>query len=213
MDDRLALYEYPPTRSNRVKWALEELDIAYESVIVDLAAGAQNKPDYRSLHPLGRVPAVRSAHYSLFESVAIVMQLFDEHPDKGFAPEVGTADRAAYYQWCVFAAAELDPAIMTVFDNAMRPLAAMRPPGRQHDPVAAQYGRVAFDECAQALTAALGDGPYVLGERFSGADIAVGHSCDMARRVGLIDEFPVLLAYLDRLGARPAHQRVYARAT
>lgn len=209
MGESIELFEYPPTRSNRVKWALEELGIAYRSVVVDLAAGEQNQPDYRSLQPLGCVPAVRSPHYTQFESVAIVMQLVDEHPDSGLAPAVRTPGRAAYYQWCVFAAAEIDPAIMAVFDNAMRPLEAMRPPGRQHDANAAGYGRAAFNACARALSAALAKGPYILGERFSGADIAIGHSCDMARRTGLIGNFPELDAYLDRLGERPAHRRVY----
>lgn len=209
MSEGIELFEYPPTRSNRVKWALEELGIAYRSVVVDLAAGEQNRPDYRSIQPLGCVPAIRSPVYTQFESVAIVMQLADEHPDRGLAPAEGTPERAAYYQWCVFAAAELDAAIMAVFDNAMRPLDAMRPPGRQHDPVAAGYGRAAFGDCARVVSAAVAKGPYILGEAFSGADIAVGHSCDMARRTGLIDEFPDLKTYLDRLGERPAHRRVY----
>ena len=84
------LYEFPPTRSQRAKWALEELGIAYSSHVVDLPAGQQNTDAYRALHPLGVVPALRTDDYTIFESVAIVLQLIDEHPEKKLAPAVGT---------------------------------------------------------------------------------------------------------------------------
>ena len=126
------LYEFPPTRSQRAKWALEELGIAYSSQVVDLQAGQQNSDAYRAIHPLGVVPALKTGAYTMFESVAIVLQLIDEHPEANLAPAPGTPQRAAYYQWCVFAGAELDPALMMYFDNAMRPLEAMRPPGAAH---------------------------------------------------------------------------------
>ncbi|MDA1090570.1 MAG: glutathione S-transferase [Proteobacteria bacterium] len=103
------LYEYPPTRSQRAKWALEELGIEYSSNMINLQEGQQNSDAYRAIHPLGVVPALKTDTYTIFESIAIVLQLIDEHPEQNLAPAVGTPERAIYYQWSVFACAEVDP--------------------------------------------------------------------------------------------------------
>ncbi len=120
----IELYEYPPTRSQRAKWVLEELGASYSSRTVVLHDGEQNTPDYRAVHPLGFVPALRTGDYTIFESVAIVLQLIDEYPSAGLAPPCGSVQRAHYYQWSIFACAELDPALMMFFDNTLRPLEA-----------------------------------------------------------------------------------------
>jgi glutathione S-transferase len=203
------LYEWPPTRSQRARWALEELGVEYKSHRIDLPEGQQDSHDYRAVHPLGVVPALRTDGYTIFESVAIVLQLIDEHPEMNLAPTVGTPERAAYYQWSVFACAELDPAIMMYFDNTMRPLDHMHPPGTQHDPALADRGRRDFAARARALSKALSDGDYLLGNAFTGADILVGHSCFMATFTGLIGGHPTLEAYYKRLQQRPAYQRAY----
>lgn len=203
------LYEWPPTRSQRAKWALEELGIDYTSELVDMMAGQQNSDAYLAIHPLGVVPALKTGTYTMFESVAIVMQLIDEHPGSGLAPVPGSPERAAYYQWCVFAAAELDPAIMLYFDNKLRPLEYMRPPGSPHDPNMAAKGKRDFANRAEILSKALQDSEHLLGSGFSGADILIGHSCFMATVTALIDVYPELQAYHERLRQRPAYQRAY----
>lgn len=204
------LYEWPPVRSQRAKWALEELGIDYSSHKVNLLEGEQDREAYRAIHPLGVLPALRTESYTMYESVAIVMQLIDEHPESGLAPALATPARAHYYQWSVFAAAELDPALMMFFDNSMRPLEGMRPPGRQHDATFAGYGRQEFAARAEAVSEALAGREHLLATGFSGADIVVGHSCFMAMHMGLLGDFPVLQAYYERLQQRPGHQRAYA---
>ena len=207
----IELYEWPPLRSQRAKWALEELGVAYESRPVNCYEGEQNAAAYRAIHPLGVVPALRTERYTIFESVAIVLQLIDEHPETGLAPAPGSAARATYYQWSVFAGAELDPAVMLFFDNTQRPLEAMRPPGAQHEPRLAERGRWEFETRAEVLSEALDGRDHLVGSGFTGADILVGHSCFMARRVGLMTgQYPVLEAYYARLQERPAHRRAYS---
>jgi glutathione S-transferase len=203
------LYEFPPTRSQRAKWALEELGIGYTSRIVALPEGQQNSQQYRAIHPLGVVPALKTDTYTIFESVAIVLQLIDEHPEKKLAPAAGSPERATYYQWCVFACAELDPAVMMFFDNTLRPLEHMRPPGTPHDAKLAACGRSNFAARAGILSKALGDRDHLLGSGFSGADIVIGHSCFMATYMGLLGDHPVLEAYYERLRQRPGHRRAY----
>ncbi len=206
----IELYEWPPTRSQRAKWVLEELGLEYKSHLVDLNTGSQDQATYRELQPLGAVPALRTDGYAMFESVAIALQLIDENSQPNLAPKVGSAERAAYYQWCIFACAELDPPIMQVFDNSMRPLSAMRPPGTQHDPGLAERGRAEFAERAAVLSKALQGRHYLVGDVFTGADLLIGHSCFMATVTDLIGPFPVLQSYYDRLKERPAFQRAYA---
>ena len=205
----IELYEYPPTRSQRSKWALEELGIEYTSHTVNLAERQQDSNAYRAIHPLGVVPALKTDDYTIFESVAIVLQLIDEYPEKKLAPAVGSPERAEYYQWSVFACAELDPAVMMFFDNTMRPPEHMRPPGQKHNAELAALGRHDFETRAEVLSTALNDREHLLGSGFSGADILVGHSCFMATHMGLIGGYPVLEAYYARLKQRPGHQRAY----
>lgn len=89
------LYEWPPTRSQCAEWILDELGVAYSSERVGMMAGQQNSAAYRYIHPLGVVPALKTYRYTMFESVAIVMQLIDGHPENGLAPAPGSPERAA----------------------------------------------------------------------------------------------------------------------
>lgn len=206
----LELFEWPPTRSQRIRWVLEELELEYSSRPVNLMKGEQHESDYRAIHPLGAVPALRTDSYSMTESGAILLQLIEDHPEKGLAPEPGTADRAAYYQWSFFACGELDPAVMLYFDNTMRPKEAMRPAGSDHEPALARKGKQDFDERAEMLSTFLQGREFLVGDSFSGADILIGHSCFMATATGLISEYPVLQSYYEGLQTRPAYQRAYA---
>jgi len=65
--------------------------------MINMHEGQQNSDAYRAIHPLGVVPALKTDNYTIFESVAIVLQLIDEHPEKNLAPAVGTPERAYYY--------------------------------------------------------------------------------------------------------------------
>lgn len=197
------LFEWPPVRSQRAKWALEELQIDYASTLINLPEGQQNTESYRAIHPLGVVPALKTETYTMFESVAIVLQLIDEHPEKKLAPAVGSPQRARYYQWCVFACAELDPAVMMYFNNTMRPS------GAAHDANLAERGKNDFAARADMVSKVLSDNDHMLGSDFSGADILIGHSCFMAKHMGLIRDFPVLESYYGRLQQRPAYKRAY----
>jgi len=199
----IELFEWPPTRSQRAKWVLEELGVPYKSSDVNLLQNEQQGEPYRKIQPLGVVPALKTPNYSMFESVAIVLQLIDECPEKKLAPSVGSAERAMYYQWCVFAGTEMDPAIMLYFNNSMRPS------GPKHDPKLAERGRDDFKIRAEILSNTLKAREYLLGNSFSGADILIGHSCFMARHVGLMDQYPILDSYHNRLQKRPAYQRAY----
>jgi glutathione S-transferase len=198
------LYEFPPARSQRAKWALEELGVRYDSHMVNLMEGAHKTDDYRKVHPLGVVPAYKTDTYTLIESVAIVLQLIDEHPTPKLAPSMGTPQRAIYYQWCIFGPAELDGPLTVVTQNEL-----FLPVDRR-DAAAAKHGRALFAPRAQMLSDALQNRDYLLREGFSGADIVIGYNCFWATFTGLLNDYPVLQQYLARLQGRPAFQRAFA---
>ncbi|MGH1541227.1 MAG: glutathione S-transferase family protein [Arenicella sp.] len=196
-------FEFPPTRSNRVKWALEELEIDYASHIVDFYTGEQQSPEYRTIHPLGHVPVYSTDHYSMHESVAIVLQLMDEYSERGFSPALKTPERAEYYQWCVFSSAELDPALFDIMKHTMHL------PEDQRVVEIAERALSRFAQRADMLSEVLENRDFILGSAFSGADIVLGYCCNWAAYVGQIAAHPVLLDYYARLQQRPAFKKVF----
>src|SRR5258708_12897549 len=94
----MKLYEFPPTRSIRARWTLQELGVPFESVIVNLMAGEHRKPEFLKLNPAGKLPVLVDGDLVLTESVAIVLYLAEKHPEKGFIPR-DLAARARLYKW------------------------------------------------------------------------------------------------------------------
>jgi glutathione S-transferase len=157
------LFEFPPTRSNWAKWTLKELGVTYDCQTVELLKGEQNNDAYRAIQPLGPVPALKTDGYTIFEYVAILLQSIDEHPDQNLGPPPSGPERGLYYQWASFAAGEVNPAIILVFDNTTRLLNGMRPARSQHDPAMAEKGRYEFGRRAAILTDALNGRDYLEG--------------------------------------------------
>lgn len=188
----IVLHYAPHTRAGRVRWLLEELGVPYELRRRVLYADDTASPAYRALHPLGKVPALELDGACMIESGAMLVHLADRFADRGLAPAIDAPARAAYLQWVFFATTELDPAVVALYDR--RDDAAARP---------ALVGR--FDAAADAVAAPLADGrPYLLGDAFSAADVAVGAALGWARGLGVLDPHPTLIEYGRRVGARPA---------
>src|SRR6187399_2467928 len=107
MASKIRLYEFPPTRSIRVRWTLQELGLNFESVNVDLRTGAHREPDFLEINPAGKLPVLIDDDLVLTESVAIVLYLGEKYPDRGFVP-TDLQQRAEMYRWLMFAATELE---------------------------------------------------------------------------------------------------------
>jgi glutathione S-transferase len=187
-------------RPIRVAWTLEELGEPYEITTIthEEAKGEQ----HRARHPLGRVPVLEDEEGFVFESAAICLHLADLHPDGGLAPAPGIHERALLYQWTIFAPAELEPPLI---ESAMQ---------AQRDPDRAAAARRRFDEAADAVSSALDGNEYLVGGRFTVADVLVGSTLAFTERIGFADELPANLRdYLARLTQRPARQRAVERIT
>jgi glutathione S-transferase len=193
----MRLYWSPRTRSLRALWMLEEAGVPYERVLVDIQNGGQNDPAFRKVNPMGKVPAFEDGAAQLAESAAICAYIAERCPEARLAPPLGDPARGRYFHWLFFAPGCIEPALAQKFANFEMPTTA------------AGWGD--FNRVFNVLEGALADGPWILGEAFSAADVMIG--CDLlfaVERFKIVDRRPVFDAYLQRCHARPALQRAIA---
>jgi glutathione S-transferase len=186
-DRPITLYYAPATRANRVRWLLLELGVPFELVRVDRAAGQQRSAELLAVSPLGQVPALRHGDVVMIESCAIVTYLADVFLDRGLAPAVGSPESAAYLQWLFYVPGTLEPPLVELWKK----------PG---DAAA----KASLDRALDVLSAHLRGREYLVADRFSAADIAIGSCLAWARGLGLLEGRDVLLDYGRRVGSRPA---------
>jgi glutathione S-transferase len=194
----LKLYYIPKTRSSRARWMLEELGVDYE--LVRMTFEDARAAEYRKLHPLGAVPALKDADTTVFESAAIIAYLADRFPEKGFAPPISSPQRGTYYQWIIYSMATLEPCITAFVAHTSK-----RSPSERL-PVVAEEARADFIAAARPVEEALRKHPFLLGDNISAADVVLGSVMNWADTCKLIKDFPALQAYLQRLRERPAFQ-------
>src|SRR6266481_7332948 len=107
MEYTMKLYEFPPTRSIRARWTLQELGVGFESVTVNMITGEHRRPEFLKINPAGKLPVLVDGDLVLTESVAIVLYLADKYPENGLLPADLTG-RAQVNRWLLFAATELE---------------------------------------------------------------------------------------------------------
>jgi glutathione S-transferase len=188
----ITLYHAPRSRSSRILWLLEELGPSYEirPVSIFRPLTGEGAPDPENPHPDRRVPLLVHDGAVVAESIAIVLYLTDAFPDSGLGPLPGDPRRGAYLTWLAWYAAEMEPALLASFGGE---LATSPMKQRSYDAVIARIG------------AALGRGPYLMGDRFSGADLVVASAIAFGRRA--FPQDPTLDAYVARCQSRPAAAR------
>src|SRR5207244_7430357 len=113
-DRMLKLYGIPRSRTARVIWMLEELQIPYENVPVSFIEESR-KPEYLKINPNGHIPALQDGDLTLFESLAINLYLARKY-DKGLWPK-SIEGEAKAYQWSIWAMTELEEPLLTVLLN------------------------------------------------------------------------------------------------
>jgi glutathione S-transferase len=190
------LYYMPRTRSSRALWMLEEIGARYE--LTEIAGAERRSAAHLDRHPLGRVPTLELEDGTImFESAAICLQLADLHPEAGLTAALGSSERALVYQWVLFAMTELEGPLF-------RWLAELR------DGVTESPASQRFSDAAAALEAALVGHDWVLGERFTAADVLCASILSGANSRELLEPWPGLRAYVARAEARPAYARAAA---
>lgn len=199
----IELFGFPGTRTSRVQWLLEELGLDYEYRKLAIFEGEHKREPYTKRHPHGKVPALQDGELQLIESAAMLMHYADKAGK--LAPALGSDDRARYYQFIVYAVATLDdPAVQYYFHTVMLP-------EERRDAAKAEAAKPTLDTAVGLLGQALGEGEYLVGDGFTAADVAVGYDLHLMAAAGLLDGAEGLAAYYERLSARPAFQKVFAK--
>jgi glutathione S-transferase len=157
--------------------------------------------EHRRRHPLGRVPVVEEPDGFAFESAALCLHVADSYPEAGLAPAPGTLERALVYQWMFYAMAEIEPPLLELFYYG--PSALSLPP-------AVEAARQRLTLAVGAIEDALAGHEFLVGDRFSVADIVVGEVLTFTRLFAGVPDTPNVIAYLSRLDERPARWAAHA---
>ncbi len=192
--ETVTFYHAPNTRASGTLLLLEELGAPYELKLLNMKAGEHRAPPYLAINPMGKVPAIVHNGATVTEQVAIAIYLADLFPEAGLAPPLGDPLRGPYLRWIVFYAASFEPAIV---DRARKL--------EQGAPSMLPYGD--YDTMLKTLVGQLAKGPWLLGERFTAADVIWGSGLGWTTMWKLVPMLPEIDAYLQRFAARPAVSR------
>ena len=175
---------------------------AAKFVPVNLLAGEHRRPEFLRLNPAGKVPVLVDGDLVIPESAAIVFYLADKYRDKGLMP-AGLAERAQAYRWVMFAVTELEQPLWRITRHtALYPLDK-----RSQADIA--LAKEEFIAMATVLDRHLEGWRFIVGDGITVADCVMAHLIDWANELKLIEGFPQLRTYLDRMYARPtAPQRI-----
>ena len=197
--DDLVFYTNPQSRGRIVRWMLEEVGQPYRTEVVAFD-GAQKAPEYLAINPMGKVPAVVHRGNVVTECAAICAYLADAFPGAGLAPAVDDPLRAAYYRWMFFAAGPVEAAV------SAKALGLLAPAER-----AGMVGYGSFEQAVDTLEIAVrGAAPWLLGERFSAADVYVGSQVAWGVQFKTLPERPAFVEYAARLLEREPARRAAA---
>jgi glutathione S-transferase len=192
----LTLHYAPRTRAFTILWLLEELGVAYELDSFDLQSGRHKQPDFLALNPMGKVPLVVCDGVPISESGAIAIYLADRFPSAGLAPALDDPQRPAYLRWMFFSAGVLEPSFGQKFFNWQVP--------------AQQMAWGSFEQMHEVLTAGVRDSQWLLGDRFSAADVVVGAGARFGLMFGVFEKQGPIADYVARLTARDGLERAEA---
>ena len=192
----MKLYEFGPTRSIRVRWTLQELNVPFEAITVDMFTGENRSPAFLKINPAGKLPVLIDGDLVLTESVAIVLYLAEKFPDKGLLP-ADSRERAQAYRWLLFTTTELEQPLWRIarHNNLY--------PKDKRLPAEVELARADFAPMAAIMENHMRDRSFVVADRISVADFVLAYTLDWAKMAKLLDGFPRLNDYIEAMYARP----------
>lgn len=182
----LKLYGGPRTRTPIVQWYLEELEIPYKYISLDIRAKENRQPEFLAINPMGKVPAIVDDELKLWESGAILLYLADKH--RQMPSESG--ERAKIIQWVFFANATLSPGLF-LKERREKEMPRLLAP----------------------LNKILQKQSFITGDKLTVADIAIASYLYYAQLLLSLDfsKYPAVVTYLDRITTRPAFKKTLGK--
>jgi glutathione S-transferase len=196
MADELVFYTNPMSRGRMIRWMLEEGGQPYRTEVLTYGPDGMKADAYLRINPMGKVPAIKHGDTVVTETGAICAYLADAFPAANLAPPHGSKERGAYYRWLFFISGGAEPAITA------KAFGFSVPPERK-----ASVGYGTIEEVSDVLERALSGREYLIGGRFSAADLYVGSMLGWGMRFGAVEKRPVFESYFGRLAERPAAKR------
>jgi glutathione S-transferase len=191
----ITLYHSPQTRSASIVWLLEELEVPYQTKVVDFRrADGTGSRDASNPHPHGKVPALVDGDETVFEGSAIALFLTDKYRTKKLGPAVGEPNRGEYLSWLAYRPGVLEPALISRRFEIKHVFGAM--------------GWAPADEVEEVLNRHMASRQYFLGDTFSALDILLGGGLHFMMMAKLIKATPVLTAYAARIIDRPGYRKM-----
>jgi len=189
----ITLYHSPASRAFTAYWLLEELGVPFRVETVDIRKGEQKSPEYLKLNPSGKVPTITDGKVVVSENPAIGIYLADRYGYGTLAPKIEDPDRGAYLKWMVYSTAVVDPVVSL---HAQK----INVPG-----FGVSFG--AYEDMVGVLSQTLEGRRYLLGDRFSAADVVLGGTISAALYRQELPADGALGDYNQRLTQREAYHR------
>ena len=200
----ITIYGAPNTRSTKVLWLLEELQLEYEYIFVDLQGGETHAPAFLKLNPNGKLPVLVEDDLILLEAQAICRYIVDKKSESGVLPKAGL-QVYRYEQWCSFNLSELEaPAFMLTKNKLVYPDTLQI---NNLEPAMHWEIKRAF----RILSLGLADQPYIIGQQFTLADIHIGFTLLWIQSMGIVAKEDNINAYMNRLFDRAAFKTLFTK--
>lgn len=191
----MKLYEFGPTRSLRPRWMLQELEIAFEAVEVNISKGGLATPEFQQLNPVAKLPVLVDGDLVLTESAAIVLYLAEKSQNRFMPTEL--RERAELFRWLLFTVTELEQPLARIARNTR-----LYPEGERSLQDIATAKRE-FKQMALVLEKHMQGRQYVVSNDVTVCDFVLAYTLDWGNEVGLLGDCPQLIAYMERMYQRP----------
>lgn len=186
------------SRSQRILWLLEELGVDYEIVKYQRDAETNLAPqELLDVHPLGKSPVITDADIRIHESAAIVDYLINQYGNGALQPPRSSLDYVRYVEWMHYAeGSAMLPLLLNLYTSRLGDAAAPLMPRIQSE----IRNHFSFMESEMAGR------EYFVGNNLTGADIMLSFPLEAAKATGALGDAPNLIAFVDRMHARPAYR-------
>jgi glutathione S-transferase len=197
MNDKVTLFYNPMSRARVAHWMLEESGADYELKGFDWK---KEKPkELLDANPMGKIPTILHRGIVVSESAAICAYLADAFPKAGLAPAIDSPNRGPYYRWLFFAANCLEAAFADRMNPRVQPISK----------TALGYGT--YEDAMANLETAIASG-YLVGDRFTAADLYVSSQLGWGLMSKAVAPTPVIEKYVRLCTDRPAYRRSQEQA-